>query len=65
VPPKAHVVALNTSSLLNHTFDDSIGLCCLDARVALLGGSALRKTVLCTDRVGALTGTHVLDVPSA
>jgi uncharacterized protein (DUF4213/DUF364 family) len=65
VMPQADVVALTGTSLINHTFDDLIGLCRPDAFVILLGGSAPLTPVLFDRGVDALSGTRVVDVPAA
>ena len=46
VLPQADVVALTGTSLMNHTFDDLVGLCRPDAFVLLLGASAPLSPVL-------------------
>ena len=65
VLPQADVVALTGTSLINHTFDDLIGLCRSDAFVILLGGSAPLTPVLFDRGVDAVAGTRVVDVPAA
>ena len=65
VLPQADVVALTGTSLINHTFDDLIGLCRPDAFVILLGGSAPLTPVLFDRGVDAVSGTRVVDVPAA
>lgn len=65
VLPQADVVALTGTSLINHTFDDLIGLCRPDAFVILLGGSAPITPVLFDHRVDAVAGTRIVDVPAA
>jgi uncharacterized protein (DUF4213/DUF364 family) len=62
--PQADVVALTGTSLLNHTFDDLIGLCRPEAFVVLLGASAPLSPVLLERRVDAISGTRVVDVPA-
>jgi uncharacterized protein (DUF4213/DUF364 family) len=64
VLPQAHVVALTGTSLINHTFDDLINLCCPDAFVILLGASAPLSPVLFERRVDAVAGTRVVNVPA-
>jgi uncharacterized protein (DUF4213/DUF364 family) len=61
VLPQADVVALTGSSLLNHTFDDLIGLCRLDAYVLLLGPSTPFSPLLFHRGVDALSGTRIID----
>jgi uncharacterized protein (DUF4213/DUF364 family) len=61
VLPQADVVALTGTSLVNHTFDDLIGLCRPDAFVLLLGPSTPLSPVLFEAGVNALSGTRVHD----
>ena len=63
VLPRADVVALTGTSLINHTFDDLIALCRSDAFVVLLGASAPLAPVLFEYHVDAVSGTRVVDVP--
>jgi uncharacterized protein (DUF4213/DUF364 family) len=65
VLPQADVIALTGTSLINHTFDDLIGLCRRDAFVILLGGSAPLTPVLFDRGVDAVSGTQVVDVLAA
>jgi uncharacterized protein (DUF4213/DUF364 family) len=62
VLPRADVVALTGTSLLNHTFDDLVGLCRPEAFVVLLGASAPLSPVLFEHGVDAISGTRVVDV---
>jgi len=64
VLPTADVVALTGTSLLNHTFDDLIGLCRPEAFVILLGASAPLTPRLFAHGVDAVAGTRVTDVPA-
>jgi hypothetical protein len=64
VLPQANVVALTGTSLINHTFDDLISLCCPDAFVILLGASAPLSPVLFDYCVDAVAGTRVVNVPA-
>jgi uncharacterized protein (DUF4213/DUF364 family) len=64
VLPQADVIALTGTSLINHTFDDLVGLCRPDAFVILLGGSAPLTPVLFDRGVQAISGTRVIDVPA-
>jgi uncharacterized protein (DUF4213/DUF364 family) len=64
VLPQADVVALTGTSLLNHTFDDLVGLCRPEAFVVLLGASAPLSPVLFEHGVDAISGTRVVDVPA-
>jgi hypothetical protein len=59
--PQADVVALSATSLLNHTFDELIGLCRPEAFVLLLGPSTPLSPVLFEAGVDALSGTRVHD----
>jgi uncharacterized protein (DUF4213/DUF364 family) len=65
VLPEADVVAMTGTSLINHTFDELIGLCSPDAFVILLGGSAPLTPVLFECRVDAVAGTRVVDTKAA
>lgn len=62
VLPQADVVAITSTSLINHTFDDLIGLCRDDAFVILLGPSTPLAPVLLEIGVDVLSGTIVEDV---
>ena len=64
VLPQADVVALTGTSLVNHTFDDLIGLCDPKAFVLVLGASAPLTPVLFQHGVDAIAGTKVVDVPA-
>jgi uncharacterized protein (DUF4213/DUF364 family) len=64
VLPQADVVALTGTSLLNHTFDDLVGLCRPEASVVLLGASAPLSPVLFEHGVDAISGTRVVDAPA-
>jgi uncharacterized protein (DUF4213/DUF364 family) len=59
VLPQADVVALTGTSLINHTFDELMGLCRPDAFVLLLGPSAPLTPVLFDTGVNAISGTRV------
>jgi uncharacterized protein (DUF4213/DUF364 family) len=61
VLPRADVVALTGTSLLNRTFDTLIALCRSDAFVLLLGPSAPLTPVLFESGVDAISGTRVHD----
>jgi uncharacterized protein (DUF4213/DUF364 family) len=65
VLPQADLVALTGTSLLNHTFDDLVGICRSDAFVVLLGASAPLAPRLLERGVDAISGTRVVDVPEA
>lgn len=60
--PQADVVAITSTSLINHTFDDLIALCRDDAFVVMLGPSTPLTPVLLADGVDVLSGTMVDDV---
>jgi uncharacterized protein (DUF4213/DUF364 family) len=59
--PRADVVALTGTSLINHTFDDLMRLCRPGAFVLLLGPSAPLSPVLFEAGVHAVSGTLVVD----
>lgn len=59
VLPEADVVALTGTSLLNHTFDELLGLCRPDAFVLLLGPSTPLSPVLLETGLDGLSGTRV------
>jgi len=61
VLPQADVVALTGTSLLNHTFDDLLGLCRSDAFVLLLGPSVPMTPLFFELGIHALSGTLVDD----
>jgi len=60
--PQADVVAITSTSLINHTYDELIGLCRDDAFVVMLGPSTPLTPVLLADGVDVLSGTIVDDV---
>lgn len=60
--PRADVVAITSTSLINHTFDDLIGLCPDDALVIMLGPSTPLSPVLLRGGVDVLSGTVVENV---
>ncbi len=64
VLPRADVVALTGTSLLNGTFDDLVDLCRPDAYVVLLGASAPLHPLLLERGVDVICGT-VLEDPAA
>jgi uncharacterized protein len=61
VLPRADVVALTGTSLLNHTFDDLMQLCRPESFVLLLGPSTPLSPVLFQAGIDALSGTVVDD----
>jgi uncharacterized protein (DUF4213/DUF364 family) len=62
VLPQADVVALTGTSLVNHTFEELVGLCRPDAFVLLLGPSTPLSPVMFEAGLDALSGTVVDDV---
>jgi hypothetical protein len=60
--PQADVVAITSTSLINHTFDGLIRLCRDDALVIMLGPSTPLAPVLLETGVDVLSGTLVADV---
>jgi hypothetical protein len=60
--PQADVVAITSTSLINHTFDGLIRLCRDDAYVIMLGPSTPLSPVLLETGVDVLSGTVVEDV---
>ncbi len=60
--PQADVVAITSTSLINHTFDDLIRLCRDDALVIMLGPSTPLSPALLETGVDVLSGTLVEDV---
>jgi uncharacterized protein (DUF4213/DUF364 family) len=61
VIPRADVVALTGTSLINHTFDDLVGLCRSDTFVLLLGPSAPLSPVVFEWGVDGVSGTLVVE----
>lgn len=59
--PQADVVALTSTSLINHTFDDLIGLCRPEGFVIMLGPSTPLSAVLFDTGISVLSGTVVRD----
>jgi uncharacterized protein (DUF4213/DUF364 family) len=62
VIPKADVVAITGTALINHTFEDLAAFCRPDAYVLVLGGSAPLSPALFDYGVDAVAGTRVIDV---
>ena len=60
--PKADVVALSGTTLINHTFDELIKLCRPDAYVLLMGASTPLTPLLFEFGVDAVSGTVVTDI---
>jgi uncharacterized protein (DUF4213/DUF364 family) len=59
--PRAHVVAITSSALINHTLDSLLGLCQADALVMMLGPSTPLSQVLFTHGVSLLAGSKLID----
>ncbi|MCF8095509.1 MAG: DUF364 domain-containing protein [Desulfobacteraceae bacterium] len=63
--PAADVVAITGTSLINHTFDELMGMCRLDAFVIVLGGTTPLSDVLFDFGVDAVAGTYITDPEAA
>ena len=63
--PRADIVAITATSLINHTFDELVRLCRPDAFVIVLGGSAPLSPVLfeLTDKTLGLVDTFLTRKP--
>jgi len=59
--PRADIVALTASALINHTIDDLLALCNPDARVMILGPSTPLSPVLFDHGATIIAGSRVLD----
>jgi len=59
--PQANVVAITSSSLINHTLDGLLALCHPDALVMMLGPSTPLSPVLFAHGVSVLSGSRVVD----
>jgi hypothetical protein len=59
--PKADVVAITSSALINHTLDELLGLCHPKALVMMLGPSTPLSPVLFAHGVSLLSGVRVVD----
>jgi uncharacterized protein (DUF4213/DUF364 family) len=62
--PRADVVAITGTSLINRTFEHLMAMCRPDAYTIVLGGSAPLSRVLFGYGVDAVAGTKVVDVPA-
>ena len=62
VIPDADVVAITSTSIINHTFEGLVGLCRPDALVIVLGGSTPLSPVLFDFNVDVAAGIAVTDV---
>ncbi len=65
VLPRADVIGITSTTLINHTFDHMIQLCRADAFVILLGGSTPLSPVPFQYGVDGVAGTRLQDVPAA
>jgi uncharacterized protein len=63
--PKAEVVAITSSALINHTLDNLLALCDPQALVMLLGPSTPLSPVLFNYGVSILSGAQVVDEAAA
>jgi hypothetical protein len=63
--PKADVVAITSSALINHTLDGLLALCRPEALVMLLGPSTPLSPVLFDHGVTILSGARVVDETAA
>jgi uncharacterized protein (DUF4213/DUF364 family) len=59
--PQADVVAITSSTLINHTLDELLSLCRSDALVMMLGPSTPLIPVLFNHGVSILSGSKVVD----
>ncbi len=59
--PRADVVALTASSLINHTLDDLLALCSPEALVLILGPSTPLSPVLFDHGATIIAGSRVID----
>ena len=59
--PQADVVAITSSTLINHTLDGLLDLCRSDAMVMMLGPSTPLSSVLFDHGVSILSGSKVID----
>ncbi|MCI0520457.1 MAG: DUF364 domain-containing protein [Chloroflexi bacterium] len=59
--PRANVVAITSSALINHTLDDLLALCAPGALVMALGPSTPLSPVLFAHGVDILSGSRVVD----
>ncbi len=59
--PRADIVAITSSTLVNHTLDPLLALCRSDAMVMLLGPTTPLSPVLFNCGVDILSGTRVVD----
>jgi uncharacterized protein (DUF4213/DUF364 family) len=59
--PQADVVAITSSTLINHTLDDLLSLCRPEALVMALGPSTPLSSVMFEHGISFLSGTRVVD----
>jgi hypothetical protein len=59
--PKADIVAITSSTLINHTLDELLSLCPLQATVMLLGPSTPLSPILFKYGATIISGTRVVD----
>ncbi|MFZ0534468.1 MAG: DUF364 domain-containing protein [Anaerolineales bacterium] len=59
--PRADVVAITSSTLVNHTLDNLLGLCLSSALVMTLGPSTPLSPVLFNHGVSILSGSRIID----
>jgi uncharacterized protein (DUF4213/DUF364 family) len=59
--PKADVIAITSSALINHTLDGLLALCHPDALVMMLGPSTPLSSVLFNHGVSILSGSRIVD----
>jgi uncharacterized protein (DUF4213/DUF364 family) len=63
--PKAEVVAITSSALINHTLDGLLALCRPEALVMMLGPSTPLSPVLFDHGVSILSGARIMDETAA
>ena len=63
--PKADVVGITGTALLNQTFDELAGYCRKDAFVVMLGGTTPLSPVLFDYGIDAISGTMIVDADAA
>ncbi len=59
--PQAHIVAITSSALINHTLDGLLTLCQPEALVMMLGPSTPLSPLLFSHGVDFLSGSRVVD----
>lgn len=63
--PRADVIGLTGTSLLNHTFDDLITCCAPNAYTLILGGTTPLSTAFFDYGIDAVAGTRIVDPEAA